>query len=46
LKHVTTGTCCRACRVQVETLVALSNTAIANTNSGRTSNTNTYYSGV
>lgn len=45
-QHVTTGTGGRAGRVQVETLVALSNTAIANTNSGRTSNTNTYYTGV
>lgn len=45
-QHVTTGTGGRAGRVQVETLVALSNTAVANTNSGRTSNTNTYYTGV
>lgn len=45
-QHVTTGTGGRAGRVQVETLVALSNVAIANTNSGRTSNTNTYYTGV
>ena len=44
--HVTTGTGGRAGRIQAEVMIALSNTAIANTNSGNTSNSTAYYSGV
>ena len=44
--HITTGTGGRAGRVQVETLVALSNVVTANTLSGNTSNSITYYSGL
>lgn len=44
--HVTTGTGNRAGRIQVETLVALSNVVTSNTLSGNTSNSITYYAGV
>ena len=44
--HVTTGTGGRAGRVQVETLVALSNVVTSNTLSGNTSNSQVYYAGV
>ena len=44
--HVTTGTGGRAGRVQVETLVALSNVATANTLSGNTSNSKVFYAGL
>lgn len=44
--HVTTGTGGRAGRVQVETLVALSNVVTSNTLSGNTSNSITYYAGL
>ena len=44
--HVVTGTGGRSGRVQVETLVALSNVATANTLSGNTSNSQTYYAGL
>lgn len=45
-QHVVTGTGGRAGRVQVETLVALSNVATSNTLSGNTSNSQTYYAGL
>jgi hypothetical protein len=45
-QHVTTGTGGRAGRVQVETLVALSNVVTSNTLSGNTSNSSTFYRGV
>jgi hypothetical protein len=44
--HVTTGTGGRAGRVQAEVLVALANTAVANTGSGYTSNSTAYYTGL
>ena len=44
--HVSTGTGGRAGRVQVETLVALSNVVTSNTLSGNTSNSQVYYAGV
>lgn len=45
-QHVTTGTGGRAGRIQVETLVALSNVVTSNTLSGNTSNSGTFYRGL
>ena len=44
--HISTGTGGRAGRVQVETLVALSNVVTSNTLSGNTSNSQVYYAGL